>query len=200
VPLLDLALFGFLLVAVKANLLIQRRRVGSSRFRLLGNEPGSAEWWSGLLVIAAFACAGAAPVLDLAGSLRPFPALDSSGWQIAGITVWAAGAALARSAQWSMGASWRIGVDPAERLALMIGGPFRLMRNPIYTGLVVLFAGSAMLVPNWASLAAVALLTCGYELLVRRVEEPFLERLHGPSYERYRQSTGRFLPGIGRRP
>lgn len=37
-----------------------------------------------------------------------------------------------------------------------------------------------------------------WQIQVRRVEEPYLARVHGVAYETYAGRTGRFLPGIGR--
>ena len=85
-----------------------------------------------------------------------------------------------------------------ERTKLVASGPFRWVRNPIFTAMTVATAGIALLVPNVASLFALAALLLGLELHVRHVEEPYLTRVHGGDYLRYASDTGRFLPGIGR--
>src|SRR5436189_129706 len=81
-------------------------------------------------------------------------------------------------AQVQMGVSWRVGVDTGETTALVTSGLFRSVRNPIYTAVLVLVFGGLLAVPNafsgWAFLAALT----GMELLVRRVEEPYLHRVH----------------------
>ncbi len=48
------------------------------------------------------------------------------------------------------------------------------------------------------AVAGFALLLTTIELQVRIVEEPYLTRVHGPDYQAYLASTGRFAPGIGR--
>jgi protein-S-isoprenylcysteine O-methyltransferase Ste14 len=101
-------------------------------------------------------------------------------------------------AQLAMGSSWRIGVDPGERTALVVAGPFRLVRNPIFTAMVAATAGLALLVPNVASLAAVAILVLAIEIQVRAVEEPHLLQAHGEAYRGWARTTGRFVPGVGR--
>jgi protein-S-isoprenylcysteine O-methyltransferase Ste14 len=120
---------------------------------------------------------------------------------------WLAGAGLALSvlglvallwSQQAMGDSLRIGVDPSERTALVTGGPFRRVRNPIYSAMFVYVAGVAMLVPNLAGLVALGLLGLGLDLHVRFVEEPYLAATHGSSYARYAARVGRFVPGVGR--
>ena len=49
--------------------------------------------------------------------------------------------------------------------------------------------------PSWLSVLA---LFVGLQIQVRIIEEPYLLRTHGDSYQRYAQSTGRFVPGMGR--
>jgi protein-S-isoprenylcysteine O-methyltransferase Ste14 len=100
--------------------------------------------------------------------------------------------------QASMGDSLRIGVDPSERTDLVTSGPFRWVRNPIYSAMVAYVAGTAMLVPNPGSVAAAVALIVGEELQVRRVEEPYLRNAHGTEYEHYAARAGRFLPRVGR--
>ena len=120
---------------------------------------------------------------------------------------WLAGGGLALSvlglvallwSQASMGDSLRIGVDPSERTALVTSGPFRWVRNPIYSAMFVYVAGVAMLVPNVVSLVALALLAVGLDLHVRLVEEPYLASTHGGPYAGYAARVGRFVPGVGR--
>jgi protein-S-isoprenylcysteine O-methyltransferase Ste14 len=97
-----------------------------------------------------------------------------------------------------MGASWRIGVDPAERTALVTEGVFRLARNPIFTAMVVAQLGVVLMVLTWVSAASLAALVAAVQLQVRTVEEPYLSTVHGPAYTAYAASTGRFVPGVGR--
>ena len=52
--------------------------------------------------------------------------------------------------------------------------------------------------PNVLAAAMLALSVASLPVQVRCVEEPYLERVHGPAYLRYAARTGRFLPGIGR--
>ena len=102
------------------------------------------------------------------------------------------------AAQMGMGDSWRIGVDPAERTGLVTGGIFALVRNPIFTAMLVTALGLTLMVGNVISLTGLAALYAALEVQVRFVEEPYLRTVHGPDYERYTATAGRFLPGLGR--
>ena len=70
------------------------------------------------------------------------------------------------AAQLAMDASWRIGVGEAKRTELVTGGPFALVRNPIFSAMVPAFLGLVLLVPNVAALAGLA------ALVVARVRSP----------------------------
>ncbi|MDP7113615.1 MAG: isoprenylcysteine carboxylmethyltransferase family protein [Myxococcota bacterium] len=114
----------------------------------------------------------------------------------AGWVLFAVGALLTLVGQFTMGASWRMGIDDRET-ALVVRGVFRAVRNPIFTGLVATLAGAALISPSpWTvmGLAGSTLLI----MLQARLEEQHLLALHGPVYGRYASEAGRFLPGIGR--
>lgn len=97
-----------------------------------------------------------------------------------------------------MGDQWRIGVDPAERTQLVTAGPFALVRNPIFSGMLPTSLGLALMVPNVVALAGLAALLAALELQVRVVEEPYLLDVHGDRYADYAARVGRFVPGVGR--
>jgi protein-S-isoprenylcysteine O-methyltransferase Ste14 len=175
---------------------LQWRRTGDAGFRFGNFSASPAERAGALLLVLALALALAAPVLELLGVLSLLEALRAP---IAGTLLALAGVGGTLHAQLAMGASWRVGVDPSERTALRTDGPFRLVRNPIYTWMILAAAGLALLVPNAASLASALVLVVGLELQVRLVEEPYLARLHGESYARWASRTGRFVPGVGLR-
>ena len=97
-----------------------------------------------------------------------------------------------------MGASWRIGVDQAERTQLVTDGLFRWSRNPVFLGMLIFWTGIALIVPNSVAIVAVFLAVAAVEVQVRMVEEPYLIRAHGATYQEYATSTGRLVPGIGK--
>jgi protein-S-isoprenylcysteine O-methyltransferase Ste14 len=101
-------------------------------------------------------------------------------------------------AQGAMGSSWRIGVDESERTDLVTGGPFRFVRNPIYTATIPSMAALVLILGNVCAIAAFAVNFIGLEIQVRLSEEPHMLRTHGDTYRTWASQTGRFLPGIGR--
>jgi protein-S-isoprenylcysteine O-methyltransferase Ste14 len=193
-----LALYGaWAVLAFGLRTVVQLRRTGDSGFRGAGGKAGSAEWWARILFVAALAIGLAAPLTTLAG-LDRFGALDATAVTGFGIGVTVAGIVATLLTQLAMGESWRIGVDPDERTILVHTGPFRVVRNPIFTAMGVTAIGLALVVPNVVALAGLVLLVVALELQVRRIEEPYLLATHGASYRAYAARVGRFVPGVGR--
>jgi protein-S-isoprenylcysteine O-methyltransferase Ste14 len=188
----------FMLLAFGLRAWIHYRHTGTTGFVGLTGEIGSIEWLGGALFVAALVAGFAAPILQLLGILSPSPAFESAPVRAVGLVLYAVGVAATLWAQFAMGESWRVGVDVSERTKLVASGPFRWVRNPIFTAMTIATVGLGLLVPNAASLFAVVALLLGLELHVRHVEEPYLTRVHGGEYLRYASGTGRFLPGIGR--
>ncbi len=190
-------LLAYLALAFGLRIYLHWRRTGSTGFRGISGAPFSAAWLGGVLFIIALVGSVVAPILAMAGVERsiagPSRALD-----VVAVAALLAGCGVLTWSQGAMGASWRIGVDGAERTDLVTGGPFRLVRNPIFSGLLLSAAGFALLLPTVTAIASFALLVLAIELQVRAVEEPYLRRVHGASYLAYGSRVGRFVPFAGR--
>ena len=189
---------AYFLLVFGLRTLIQLRRTGSTGFHALGGRPGSFEWIAEVGFAAALLLGAAAPVLALFEVVEPIAALDVTAAHVAGVVLAVGGIAATFYAQISMGTSWRIGVDPSARTALVTGGPFALVRNPIFAATLPTALGLALLVPSWVAIAGLLALAIALEIQVRLVEEPYLLQTHGESYATYAARVGRFLPGVGR--
>src|SRR5437868_4605452 len=90
-------------------------------------------------------------------------------------------------------ASWRFRaqIDLGHQLAT--GGPFRLIRHPIYTGLDLLAFGTALWIPTPLVWLGTLVMTVVGDLRAR-AEELLLERAFGDTYREYRYRTSRFIP------
>ncbi len=192
------ALLVYVACAFGVRSWIHWRATGSTGFLGVSGVPGSLEWCGGVLFAVGIALGLAAPVAAHVGmvptwfSQRP-PLLD-----LLAVGLVAAGMAGTLWAQACMGASWRIGVAPTERTELVSKGPFRWVRNPIFSFMLVTAAGFTLLLPNVLSLASLTSLFAAVQIQVRFAEEPYLRRTHGEAYVDYCRHVGRFLPGIGR--
>ena len=172
------------------------RRTGASPVRLR-DRPGSPQWWARVVSTIGVLFAIAAPLAELAG-LAPFAALDQPLFRWGGVALVVVGIVITMGSQLAMGGSWRADVDPDARTPLVTTGPFRLVRNPVFTGSAISVVGLALVVPNVVSLLMLVAFLAGLEIQVRLVEEPYLLRVHGDAYREYAARTGRFVPGVGR--
>jgi len=171
---------------------VQLRRHGDTGWRFTRTGPDRVV---GPALVLAFVLLGAGPVVALVGEA---PTAGGGVAAVVGVVLAVGAGVLTVVAQVQMGASWRIGVEHGERTDLVTGGLFGLVRNPIFTGMVVFGLGLALLVPNLPTLLGAALALATIEAQVRWVEEPNLVAVHGEAYRRWAGATGRFLPSLGR--
>jgi len=82
--------------------------------------------------------------------------------------------------------------DPPRKLVVV--GPYRFVRNPIYIGAVVAMLGAAMVLwSGWLILYSFVVLIVTH-LLVILYEEPHLRRVFGPDYDAYLHRVRRWIP------
>jgi len=108
--------------------------------------------------------------------------------------VWA-GVLIACWARYVLGRNWSSVVQLKVDHELIEHGPYRLVRHPIYTGLLVAFFGNAVMVGDWRGLIAVAIVFASFWRKLR-LEETWLGEFFGSRYDEYRQRSYALLPGI----
>jgi protein-S-isoprenylcysteine O-methyltransferase Ste14 len=88
---------------------------------------------------------------------------------------------------------WRAEVDPGH--LLMVSGPFRMVRHPIYLSFALFYIGSVCLMPHWVFLLHAVASFIAYDYRARAEEGVLLEAF-GDHYRAYRDRTNRFVPGL----
>jgi len=137
-----------------------------------------------------------ARVLSWSGIIRP---VSIGAAQVAGLVVGAIGVVLAL---WCIVTFIAIGrgtpapFDPPRRLVIV--GPYRLVRNPMYIGAGLALAGAALFYESWALLAYCAAFAVVTLLFVVVYEEPTLRATFGEPYVSYCQRVNRWWPGVKR--
>lgn len=133
-----------------------------------------------------------ARVLSATGIHRP---AASAVPQIAGIAVLALGAALVL---WCVTSFIRLGkgtpapFDAPRRL--VVRGPYRFVRNPMYIGAALVLAGAALFYDSLWLFAYAASFLIVFHLFVVLYEEPTLRRTFGPDYAAYCHHVRRWWP------
>lgn len=95
-------------------------------------------------------------------------------------------------AQINMKESWRIGIDKEVKTDLITSGLFNYSRNPIFFGIILSLIGLFLVTFDFISLLFLIL---GYVLIQIqiRLEEEFLEQIHGNLYIEYKNRVRRMI-------
>ncbi|MDP2469980.1 MAG: methyltransferase [Candidatus Palauibacterales bacterium] len=82
--------------------------------------------------------------------------------------------------------------DPPRRL--VVRGPYRFVRNPMYIGATLALAGASLFYRSPPLLAYTLLFVAVTHVFVVAYEEPALTRMFGADYELYRRRVRRWRP------
>jgi len=94
-----------------------------------------------------------------------------------------------------IGRNWSGIVTVKEGHELITSGPYRFVRHPIYTGLLLAFAGSALARGDWSAVLAFALV---FLALWRKLklEERWMREHFGDMYQAYTQRAAALIPFV----
>ena len=110
-----------------------------------------------------------------------------------GVLLTAVGIGVAFWARWHLGSKWSGTVTLKEGHELIRTGPYRSIRHPIYTGILLGILGTAITFGEIRALLMVAIVWLSFYIKARR-EESFLSQEFGPRFTEHKQHTGMFLP------
>jgi len=125
------------------------------------------------------------------GGTRFLPDRASVG--LAGVALTGAGVAMAIWARWHLGENWSAMVTLKEGHELIRSGPYRRIRHPIYSGMLVGLLGTALALGEYRGLIAFGIALVNYYLKAKK-EERFLFEEFGDKFSEHTQHTGMFLP------
>jgi protein-S-isoprenylcysteine O-methyltransferase Ste14 len=127
------------------------------------------------------------------GTPRFLPASPTAFW--IGAALVAAGLAFSVAARITLGGNWSGTVTLKQDHTLTRDGPYRFVRHPIYTGILLAVLGSAITLGEWRGLLALALTLAAF-LRKIGIEERFLCDQFGDAYTRYRQEVAALVPFV----
>lgn len=77
----------------------------------------------------------------------------------------------------------------------MRSGPYRWVRHPIYSGMILAMAGTALERRQVRGVIAVVLLYAGFKIK-SRIEEHVMQATFGSEYADYSRTTGAIVPRL----
>ena len=105
-----------------------------------------------------------------------------------------AGVAFSVWARVLIAGNWSTDVKLKRDHELIVAGPYALVRHPIYTGLLMTFAGTALAVGEWRAVLAVVAAAFWRKL---RLEEALMRRQFGEAYAQYAARVPALIPFVG---
>ena len=148
------------------------------------------------MVLVAFVCAFG---VGLAASYQPFLVarwtIGSGVSSIIGLVMTIAGAMLALWARFRLGRNWSGIVTIKEDHELIQTGPYRLVRHPIYSGILLAALGTALAFGRVIFLVDAGIVL-GLLFWKSRIEDGFLAAHFGQAFEDYRRRVAALIPWL----
>ena len=133
---------------------------------------------------------------------RQFPPVRSGSpameWGLAVLTVAIAVASvwLVNAAARRLGKQWALAARLVEGHALIQDGPYRFVRNPIYTGMFGMLLATGLAAGRWIPLLVAIVLFAAGTFIRIRSEERLLRQAFGSEFEEYARHVPALVPGI----
>jgi protein-S-isoprenylcysteine O-methyltransferase Ste14 len=150
-----------------------------------------------MLIVVASLGAGLAGGFVLARRLHA-SAITDARWPlfVAGLVLMILGLALRQWAVALLGPYFTVDVRVQPGQTVVERGPYRWVRHPSYTGLILIFVGLGLALGNWAALAVLMVVpTIGLVVRIHLEERALLEGL-GEPYRRFAANRPRLFPGV----
>ena len=124
--------------------------------------------------------------------------LSSWAWaplRLAGGILLVAGAViLVRAFVWFVGEGSGTPAPIAPTQRLVVGGPYRYVRNPMYLAVTAVIVGQALVLGQPGLLVYAAVVSVAMAVFAHGYEEPTLRRQFGAQYEAYRRAVPPWWP------
>ena len=169
----------------------------SIRLRSRMNHGGTRLDRGSIVVVIVTAVLGVAAAFALAAGVQS-AGIRTARWPdfLIGLAVIILGMALRRWAVLALGQFFTVQVQVRSGQTVVDTGPYRFVRHPSYTAIIMSFVGIGVALENWLSLVVIIVVpTIG--LIIRiRVEERALLNALGEPYREFSQSRARIIPKV----
>jgi protein-S-isoprenylcysteine O-methyltransferase Ste14 len=115
---------------------------------------------------------------------------------VVGVLLMATGIAIRQWAVALLGRYFTIDVRVYSDQTVVDAGPYRWVRHPSYSGLLMTLIGIGLALGNWAALAALTIPSTAGLVVRINVEERALRDALGEPYRRFAASRARLVPGL----
>jgi protein-S-isoprenylcysteine O-methyltransferase Ste14 len=183
-----LILIGLLWIAWVVYWLVSARDAKANRWR----EPLVSELRHRVPAWIAFLLLAAPRLLPHMLDRRFLP--DRPALSLLGLFLVVAGLGFSIWARLHLGRNWSASVTVKEDHALVTTGPYRHVRHPIYTGIILAIAGTALAIGEWRGVFALVLVFAAL-IIKSRVEEKRMRETFA-DYENYRGRTAALIPFV----
>lgn len=130
------------------------------------------------------------------GNMLAERVLPEIGWLVlAGLLLTIGGLLFACWARVVLGNNWSAVVQLKHDHELIERGPYRHVRHPIYTGLLLAFLGTAVAIGEWRGLLALVIVAVSFWRKLR-LEERWLGEQFGSVYADYMRRVKALVPGV----
>jgi len=167
-------------------------RIATTRNR----AKGTTEWASLVVVIAGFGLGIGGGVLIATHLLWAAIPAGRLVLFVAGIGLMVLGLGLRAWSVIVLGRNFTVYVQVRDEQPVVDSGPYRLLRHPSYTALLLVCLGIGLALGNWLALVAVVVLPTVAILLRIRVEERALLAGIGEPYRRFAATRKRLIPWV----
>jgi protein-S-isoprenylcysteine O-methyltransferase Ste14 len=114
---------------------------------------------------------------------------------LTGLTISSLGLITACWARYVLGKNWSVSVQKKEEHELISNGVYKIVRHPIYSGLLLMFMGNAIIVGSWRGLIGVSILFISFWFKLKK-EEKWLTDIFGNKYLEYMNNTKAMIPWL----
>lgn len=126
--------------------------------------------------------------------LRPGPSLDLGALAVVGVALAVAGVAFALWAMATLGRHYDLTLEVHGGHEIVRGGPYAVVRHPIYTGLAIHSLGAILATGNLVLAAGTLLVTIPIFVARARTEERLLRAELGGAYDAYARTVPMLVP------
>lgn len=93
-----------------------------------------------------------------------------------------------------LGKQWSLAARLLEEHVLITEGPYQIVRNPIYTGMLGMLIATGLAVSHWAALVVAVVIYLAGTIVRMRSEEKLLQEEFGRVYEKYVGEVPALIP------